>query len=551
MCRFPWLMIAVCVLAWGQGMATRNVKPAARPAASGRPFTTFTDVAAAAGLTAPSVYGGAAKVTYMLETTAGGAAMVDYDNDGWVDLFFTGGARFGESAEGATQRLYRNKRDGTFEDVTARAGLTRGGWAQSVAAADYDGDGDVDLFVTYWGRNALHRNNGDGTFTDVAAAAGVQGDRDRLYSGATFLDYDRDGVLDLFVATYLEFDPAKTPKPGENPNCNFKGVPVACGPRGLRPSRHFLYRGLGGGKFADVSEQTGIARLSGSFAMTAVAADFDEDGWPDIYVACDTTPSFYLRNDKGRFVEEGIERRVALNEDGREQAGMGLGVGDFDLDGRLDIFKTHFADDTNVLYRGLPAGEFEDVTLKSGLGVETRYVTWGAGMVDLDNDGWPDLFAATGNVYPELERELPGYPYRTPPVVFRNLGGGKFEQMFLFETAYPARGAAFGDLDNDGDLDVVLWNRNQAPALLRNDLKPGSRWLQVKTGRVGTRVTVRYGGRAQTQVVMSQTSFYSVNDFRLHFGLGTAETADVTVLWPDGREIRMAGVKAGQVLTPQ
>jgi hypothetical protein len=545
------LLPVVCVLAWGQGMATRNVKPAVRPAASGRPFTTFTDVAAVAGLTKPSVYGGVERTTYLVETSAGGAALLDYDNDGWVDLFFTGGARFGENGEAGTQRLYRNKKDGTFEDVTARAGLTRGGWAQGVAAADYDGDGHVDLFVTYWGRNALHRNNGDGTFTEVAAAAGVQGDRERWYSGATFLDYDRDGVLDLFVATYVEFDIGRTPKPGQNPSCNWKGVPVACGPRGLKPSRHFLYRGLGGGKFADVSEKTGIALLSGSFAMTAVAADFDEDGWPDIYVACDSTPSFYLRNDKGRFVEEGIERRVALNEDGNDQAGMGLGIGDFDLDGRLDIFKTHFADDTNVLYRGLPGGEFEDVTLKSGLGVETRYVTWGAGMIDLDNDGWPDLFAATGNVYPETERDLPAYPYRTPPVVFRNLGGGKFEQMFLFETAYPARGAAFGDLDNDGDVDVVLWNRNQAPALLRNDLKPGSRWLQVKTGRVGTRVTVRYGGRAQTQVVMSQTSFYSVNDFRLHFGLGTAETADVTVLWPDGRETRMTGVKAGQVVAPQ
>ncbi len=297
--------------------------------------------------------------------------------------------------------------------------------------------------------------------------------------------------------------------------------------------------------------------------MTATAGDFDDDGWPDIYVAADSTPSFFFRNNHdGPFTESGLERGVALNEDGMEQAGMGLGIGDFNLDGRLDVFKTHFADDTNILYRNAGKGNFDDVTLASGLGVETRFIGWGAAITDLDNDGLPDLFYVTGNVYPEIEKSVPAYPWKTPRVVFRNLGGGKFEE--LLDEAGPgvaaphsSRGAAFGDYDNDGDVDVLIVNLGEPPSLLRNDLKaPGRNWLRVKLEAVksnrsalGARVTVRYGGKTQTQEVASQSSYYSANDPRPLFGLGAAETADVEIRWPDGSARKLPGVKANRTLT--
>ena len=554
----------LAAIVFAQGVATRSVKPVPRGKPSGIPFhAKFTDVAKAAGLTEPVIYGGADRKTYIFETIGCGAAFLDYDNDGWLDIFVLSGTKLEGPPPAATNRLYKNNRDGTFTDVTEKSGLRHAGWANSVAAADYDNDGDTDLFVTEWGHNLLYRNNGDGTFADVTKAAGLWEQAVRWGSGAVFLDYDRDGDADLVVANYIAFDMARTPKPGESGNCNWKGVPVNCGPRGLPPGRHSLYRNNGNGAFADVSAASGAGKAGGSYGMTATAGDFDDDGWPDIYVAADSTPSFFFRNNHdGTFTESGLERGVALNEDGMEQAGMGLGIGDFNLDGRLDVFKTHFADDTNILYRNAGKGNFDDVTLASGLGVETRFIGWGAAITDLDNDGLPDLFYVTGNVYPEIEKSVPAYPWKTPRVVFRNLGGGKFEE--LLDEAGPgvaaphsSRGAAFGDYDNDGDVDVLIVNLGEPPSLLRNDLKaPGRNWLRVKLEAVksnrsalGARVTVRYGGKTQTQEVASQSSYYSANDPRPLFGLGAAETADVEIRWPDGSARKLPGVKANRTLT--
>ncbi len=563
MTRRNLLALLGTVPAFGQGVATRAVKPTPRGKPSGLPFhAKFTDVAAFAGLRQPVIYGGVDRKTYLLETIGCGVAFLDYDNDGWLDIFILGGSRIDGPPANATNRLYKNNRDGTFADVTEKAGLRRTGWASSVAVGDFNNDGFDDLFVTYWGQNTLYRNNGDGTFTDITQKAGLLQKRTQWGSGCTFLDYNRDGLLDLFVAHYVEFDFERVPKPGATPNCNWKGVPVACGPRGLPPGTLELYRNNGDGTFTDVSVPSGVAKVKGSYAMTAVAADFDNDGWPDIYVACDSTASFLLRNNRdGTFTDTGMENGVALNDDGQEQAGMGLGIGDYNLDGNLDIFKTHFADDTSILYRNNGKASFEDVTLSSGLGVETRFVGWGAAMLDLDNDGQPDLFLATGGVYPEVEAAVPGYPFRTPRVIFRNLGNGKFEE--LFEQAGPgiaephnSRGCAFGDFDNDGDIDVVVVNLNEPPSLLRNDVTGSGHWLKVKLigtksnrSAIGATVIARYGGKRQAQAVLSQTSFYSVNDFRLHFGLGPELTADLEIRWPNGGFERLPAVACDRLVT--
>ena len=539
-------------------MASRGVKPAKPEKASGQPWPSqLINIAKRAGLTKPSVYGSETNVQYLSETSSGGVALFDYDGDGWLDIFIVGGTRFEGTPPEATNRLYRNNHDGTFTDMTDKAGLRRTGWGQGVAVGDYNNDGHLDLFVTYWGENALYRNNGDGTFTDVAAQAGLlprqKPEYPYWYSGATFVDYDRDGHLDLFVATYVDYDIRRIPKPGANPNCNWKGVSTPCGPRGLRPGRHFLFHNRGDGTFEDVSEKSGISGSRSSFGFTAVAADFDDDGWQDIFLACDSTPSlFFHNNHDGTFTEEGIERGLALNADGMEQAGMGVAVSDFSGDGILDVLKTHFADDTQGLYLGLGKGEFRDITAKAGLAVETRYVGWGAGMPDLDNDGWPDVFIATGGVYPGLERDLPAYPYRTPPLLFRNLGNGKFEQLRAqagpaLAERYSSRGAAFGDIDNDGDLDIVVWNRNDPPSVLRNDLKSKHHWLQVRlTGTrsnraaIGATVTIAFAGRKLAQPVLSQSSFTSASDLRLHFGLGDATAVELSVRWPSGVRERFA-----------
>jgi len=559
--RYLGLLVVPAALLFAQGIASRGVRAVPRGKPSGLPYHgRFVNVAREAGLRQLVHYGRDDRKEYILESVGCGAAWIDYDSDGWLDALVLTGTRLDGDPSEASLRLYRNLRDGSFEDVTAKAGLRRVGWASSVALGDYDSDGDTDFFLTFWGNNALYRNNGDGTFTDVAAAAGLVTKQRHWGSGATFIDYDRDGRPDLFTASYLEFDPARVPKPGESANCTWKGVAVNCGPRGLPPGRGWLYHNDGGGKFSDVSAKSGIAAATGSYLMTAAAADFDDDGWRDLYVASDSTSSFYFRNKHdGTFAEQGLERGVALNEDGMEQAGMGLGIGDYNLDGALDIFKTHFSDDTNVLYRNTGKANFEDATIASGLGVETRFVGWGAAIGDFDNDGWPDLFYVTGSVYPEMEATLPAYPFRTPAVLFRGLGATgatRFEELLdqagpALAEAHASRGAAFGDYDNDGDLDVLIVNLHEPPALLRNDLsapKGKANWLGVRGAPPGTRVVARYGGRTQAQEVLSQSSFYSSNGLRLHFGLGAATEATLDIRWPDGRTQRMEKVGANQHL---
>ena len=542
-------------------MASRNVKPTPRGKPSGKPFdASFVNVAHAAGLRAPVIYGGPTHADYALEAMGCGAAFLDYDNDGWLDILLLTGRRFNQTPADSSLRLYHNNRDGTFTDVTLKAGLTRSVWATGVTIADYDNDGFDDIFISCWGQSILFHNNGNGTFSDVTRKAGLVRTGVHFATGCTWIDYDRDGRLDLFVCHYAIFDPAKTPARGQDPACNYNGVPVFCGPAGLAQESCRLYHNNGDGTFTDVSLKSGIAAIKPGYALTAVAADFDNDGWQDIYVACDTSPSLYLHNNHdGTFTEQGLERGVSLSEDGQQQAGMGVGVGDFDGDGYLDIFKTHFRGDTQVLYKNNGKGYFRDATLRSGLGVETRFVGWGAALVDLDNDGLPDLFWTTGMVYPEVEATVPDAPYKTPNILFRNLGDGRFEQLSGVDglnELHSSRGVAFGDFDNDGDVDILIVNLNEPPSLLRNDVKGTNNWLKIQLvgttsnrSSIGAQVIASYGGRKQSQTIMAQSSYLSVSDRRLHFGLGEAKTANLEIRWPSGAVETRIDIKAWQTLT--
>src|SRR6202050_3814288 len=399
---------ALGLLAWpfarlqGQqeGRASRGVKASPRGKPSGLPFhARFTDVAQEAGLRQTMVSGHPARADYVIEAMSCGAAFFDYDNDGWLDILVLTGSRFGDPPTTASKRLYKNGRDGTFTDVTEKAGLFRTGYEYGVAIGDYNNDGFDDLFVTGWGQNTLYHNNGNGTFTDVTKAAGLLNPSPRFGSGCAFLDYDRDGRLDLFVSSYLAFDMKTVPRAGASNSCSAAGL--FCGPRGVPYGHHSLYHNNGDGTFTDVTVAAGIGKVEGGYGLTAVSAGFDNDGVPDIYVACDSTPSLLFHNNHdGTFTEQGLENGVALSEDGMEQAGMGVAVGDLRLDGSLDIVKTHFSNDTPALYVNNGKGSFRDMTMRSGLAVETRYVCWGILAADLDNNGSPDLFWATGGLYP-------------------------------------------------------------------------------------------------------------------------------------------------------
>ena len=540
--------------------------------AAGEWRVSFVDVADRAGLRAPSVYGGVDRKRFIIETNGAGVAWLDYDNDGWVDALILNGVRLQEGrrevidyAPGTApvSHLYRNDHDGTFTDVTARAGLRASGWASSVCAGDYDNDGFVDLFLTYYGQNVLYRNQGNGTFADVTRAAGLPMGGTRWGSGCSFFDYDRDGRADLFVANYLRFDLAGAAEVGKGPNCVWKGVPVNCGPRGLPTDTNLLFHNNGDGTFADVSKASRIGDVTGRYAMTAAAADFDGDGWIDVYVACDSTASILYRNNHdGTFSDTAVESGVAYGENGSQQAGMGLAVADYDSDGLIDLLKTHFADDIPALYRNLGKGLFEDVASGSGLARQNRYVEWGAGLPDLDNDGRADLVYVTGNVYPEVESVLKQYPHRSPRIIFRNVDGAHFEDVSARSgagaiAAHSSRGAAFGDFDNDGDVDVLVFNMNEPPSLLRNDSPADAGWIEVKLqgtksdrAALGATVRVTANGRTQARAVLSQGSYYSHDDLRLHFGLGPASGADaIEVRWPSGAVESVRNVQGRRIVT--
>jgi len=508
-------------------------------------------------------YGVPEAVTYIVEEMGGGCAFFDYDNDGWMDIFILGGRRLEDIPSGASNRLYKNNRDGTFTDVTRRAGLWDAGWAVGVCVGDYNNDGFEDLFITYYGQNKLYRNNGDGTFSDVTAKARLLHEGTRFGAGCTFIDYNRDGLLDLFVSNYVDIDLAHAPKPSLSiPGCNYEGAPVACGPKGLKAPLHSLYRNNGDGTFTDVSKESGIAAVTGSYGLTAVAFDVDEDGWQDIFVACDTTPSLLLLNNHdGTFREDGLMSGVAISADGQQMAGMGVGIGDYDLDGRLDILKTHFQLQASGLYRNLGNGEFQDRAQAAGIAIERNYVSWGTGIVDLDNDGYPDIFWVTGNVYAEVERINPKFPYKGPRVLFRNRGNGTFARIFdeagsAIGARHVSRGCAFGDFDNDGDLDIVIMNQHEPPSLLRNDAPKENHWIKVRLegsrsnrSAIGARILAHYDGKVQAQAVLSQASYMSFNDPRIHFGLGTATSADIEVFWPSGAVEKFPAQAAGRLIT--
>jgi hypothetical protein len=522
----------------------------------GLPFR-FTNVAAQAGLTATTIYGGRGANRYLLETTGCGVALIDIENDGWLDVFLVNGTTLEGFPKGQepSAHLYRNRRDGTFEDVTDRAGLRQAGWGQAACVGDYDSDGWDDLYVTYWGQNRLFRNRGNGTFEDVTERAGLTTAR-RWGAGCAFLDYDRDSRLDVIVANYIATDLDSTPVP-ESGLCRYKGIAVACGPPGLQGGKNVLYRNKGNGVFEDVSAQSGIERAHGTYGMGVATLDFDGDGWIDVYVANDSNPSALYRNKRdGTFEDIGITAGCAYSQDGKPQAGMGIAVGDYDRDGLLDLFKTNFAGDTSTLYRNAGGGLCEDRTFAAGIGINTRWLGWGVGFFDLDHDGWLDLFLVNGHVYPEVGQLAAEAPYRQRKVVYRNLGTGRFEDISerLGEpvtTPRAGRGAAFGDLDNDGDIDIVVNNVHEPPDLFRLDRGSSTppsaesgHWLMVKlTGTsshrnaIGARVVVRAAGRTLVDEVRGGGSYYSQNDFRVHFGLGGTTSVDrVEIRWPNGRE---------------
>jgi hypothetical protein len=490
---------------------------------------------------------------YIIETTGSGVAILDYDRDGWPDIYLVNGdALQAGSAQSKdshpTGHLYHNNHDGTFTDVTASAGLTASGWGQGACVGDYDNDGFDDLYVTYYGKNRLYHNERNGTFKEVAEQAGIAGSGSEWGSGCAFVDYDRDGKLDLIVANYVHFDAKTAPRPGEGLMCVWKGVPVMCGPRGLDSTPNVLYHNLGEGRFANTSKSSGIEKTNGHYCLGVSTVDYNRDGWPDIYVACDSTPSILYRNNKdGTFTDVAVDAAVAFDEDGREQAGMGATIADYNGDGLPDIFKTNFSDDTSSLYQNNGDGTYTSKIFEAGLGLNTQYLGWGVMFFDMDNDGWPDLLIANGHVYPEVDTAHLGATYKEPRLVYWNQGNGKFKDVS--RTSGPgctepesSRGLAIADFWNDGRLSAVINNSGAKPFLLVNEAANSNHWIGIST--VGTRsnrdgigasVIVFAGGRKFMQEVRSGSSYLSSNDLRLHFGLGTTSKVDrLEVNWPSG-----------------
>jgi hypothetical protein len=507
------------------------------------------DVAEQAGVTARNITGEQTK-NYILEVNGNGAAFFDYDNDGYMDVLIVNGSTLQNFEHGGDQMviLYRNERNGTFTEVTAKARLLKKGWGMGVCVADYDNDGFQDVYITAFGPNVLYRNNGDGTFTDVTQRAGV-GDP-RWSTGCAFGDYDRDGHVDLYVANFLTFDVKKPPGRGPGSRCENRGLDVLmmCGPRGSTGEPDTLYRNNGDGTFTDVTRQSGI-RDPGTYGFGVIFSDLDNDGWPDIFIATDSTPNLQFRNNRdGTFSEVGLFAGTALSERGIEQGCMGADVADYNNDGHFDIFVTNFSDDYNTLYRSNGDGTYSDVSYPTGLGESSLpYVGWGTGFVDFDNDGLLDIFVANGHVDPEVDRLDSGTKYLQRKQLYWNLGNGNFREIteeigggLLIEKS--SRGAAFGDFDNDGDIDVLVINLNDRPTLLRNEGGNRNRWIALtlvgtKSNRdaIGARVIAKVGNLTQTAEVRSGGSYLSHNDMRIHFGLGDASRVDrLEVRWPSG-----------------
>jgi len=511
----------------------------------------FVDIAERVGLGMHNVFGGIDTKKYIIETTGTGVAIFDYDNDGWPDIFFVNGTTLEDmkaGRRGPTNHLYHNNHDGTFTDVTEKAGLLDAtGWGQGVCVGDYDNDGWQDLYVTYYGTNRLYHNE-HGVFKLVSEKAGVAGNGREWGAGCAFVDYDRDGKLDLFVANYVDFDVTTAPAPGDRPSCMWKGAPVMCGPRGLPHHKNILYHNRGDGTFEDVTVKAGIDKTNGHYALGVSTLDYDNDGWPDIYVACDSTPSIlYHNNHDGTFTDVAVVAGAAFNEDGREQGGMGTSVGDYDGDGRLDIFKTNFSDDTSTLYHNNGDGTFSDVTTPAGLGLYTKYLGWGTMFFDFDNDSWPDLLLVNGHVYPEVDKYHLGSNYQEPRLLYRNSGDGTFNDVSEragpgITTLASSRGLAIGDLWNTGQLSAVISNMNDRPSLLKNEQKYPGHWIAFKTvgtksnrDGIGARITIKAVKRLLVDEVRSGSSYYSQNDMRVHFGLGTVTKLDsVEIRWPSG-----------------
>ena len=516
----------------------------------------FTDITKQAGITFSHVASPEKK--YLVESMSGGVAMFDYDNDGWMDIYFVNSLSIDLAKSGGKSKsmLYHNNGDGTFTDVTDKAGIGHVGWGMGAAVGDYNNDGFDDLYVTCLNGNHLYKNNGDGTFTDVTKTAGVSDGR--WSAGAAFVDYDNDGKLDLFVANYVEYDLNHLPEFGKDKTCLYKGIAVQCGPRGMKGSGDSLFHNNGDGTFTEVSKKAGVSDPHGFFGMGVYCSDFDDDGLVDIYVANDSTPNFlYHNNGNGTFKDISFISGTALNADGAEQGSMGVAIGDYDHDGRFDIFITNFVDDYDTLYHNDGRNFFTDVSYKANVAaVSMPLVRWGTKFFDYDNDGWVDLFVACGQVYPQLEH------YRQRKLLHHNNRNGTFTEVaaqcgapLMEERA--GRGVAFGDIDNDGDMDIVINDLDGPPQVLRNDGGNANNSILIRTigeksnrDGIAAKVKVVSGDLTQIDEVRSGGSYISQNDMRLHFGLEKRTKIDlIEVRWPSGVVDKITGAAVNKILT--